>query len=53
MPNRSIRNRSARQDGAKERQAARAARGDAGQLARLEAAGHGHCREAKRLRGPR
>jgi hypothetical protein len=35
---------------AEERQEARDARGDAGQIARLEASGHGHCKEAKRLR---
>lgn len=30
--------------------AAREARGDAGQLARLETRGHGHCKEAEKLR---
>ena len=33
-----------------ERQAERDARGDAGQLERLERAGHKNCKEAKRLR---
>lgn len=45
------RNQESRCKAAQEREAARAARGNAGQLARLEKAGHGHCREAKRLRG--
>lgn len=35
---------------AAERKAAREKRSDAEQLARLEAAGHGHSREAQRLR---
>lgn len=34
---------------AKLRAEARAKRGDAGQLARLKANGHGHCKEAQRL----
>jgi hypothetical protein len=33
-----------------ERQVARDERGDKAQLLRLERSGHGHCREAKRLR---
>ncbi len=33
-----------------ERQAERDARGDAGQVAKLEREGHGHCEEAERLR---
>lgn len=40
-----------RRAAAEVRQAARAARTDAQQLAKLESAGHGHCAEAKRLRG--
>ena len=40
----------ARRREAEERNEARRERGDAGQLARLEREGHGHCREAKRLR---
>ena len=43
----------ARREGADERQEARIARGDAGQLAKLEREGHGHCKEAKRLRASR
>lgn len=39
-----------RQEQAAEIAAAREKRGDAGQLARLEANGHGHCREAEKLR---
>ncbi len=39
-----------RREEAAERQIARDERGDAGQLKRLEAAGHGHCKEADRLR---
>lgn len=39
-----------RQVEADDRKMARDARGDAGQLARLEARGHGHCKEATRLR---
>ncbi len=35
---------------AAERQEARDARGDKAQLARLVKKGHGHCKEAKRLR---
>ena len=35
---------------AKLRNEERAKRGDAGQLARLEASGHGHCKEASVLR---
>ncbi len=35
---------------AEERQVARDARGDVGQINRLEGAGHGHCREVGRLR---
>lgn len=40
----------ARQLAAAERQEARNARGDAGQLERLEAQGHGSCREASQMR---
>ncbi len=32
-----------------ERQAEREERGDAGQLAKLEREGHGHCKEVERL----
>ena len=42
--------REERQREAKERKAEREKRGDVNQLYRLEAAGHGHCKEAKRLR---
>ncbi len=42
--------REERQREAQERQAAREKLGDAGQLAKLEKAGHGHCKEAERLR---
>ncbi len=39
-----------RQEFAAEQAASREKRGDTGQLARLEANGHGHCREAEKLR---
>ena len=39
-----------RRSEAAERAAERAARGDAGQLAKLVAEGHGDCKEAKKLR---
>lgn len=42
--------REERRKEATERQAARAARTDQEQIERLEAAGHGHCREVARLR---
>ena len=43
--------REARRTEAAERQAARDKRTDEQQLKRLIAAGHAHCREAKRLKG--
>lgn len=39
-----------RQEAAMQRQALRDKRGDKGQLEKLEKEGHGHCKEAKRLR---
>jgi len=42
--------RQTRREEAEERAEARKALGDAGQLAKLEAAGYGECKEAKRLR---
>lgn len=42
--------RQERQAEAEERRRAREKRGDAGQLSKLERSGHGHCREADRLR---
>lgn len=42
--------RSRRQEGARERQAEREARGDMGQLQKLITMGAEHCREAVRLR---
>lgn len=39
-----------RREEAAERQSARDNRTDADQLAKLEAAGYGHCKEAKKLR---
>ena len=39
-----------RREAAAELVAAREKRGDSGQLARLEARGHGHCQEASKLR---
>ena len=39
-----------RQEFAVEQADERKKRGDAGQLSRLEALGHGHCREAEKLR---
>ncbi len=42
--------RKKRQEDAVEMAAEREKRGDAGQLSHLEAAGHGHCKEADRLR---
>lgn len=42
--------RKERQDEAKQRQEIREARGDAAQLELLEEMGHGHCKEANRLR---
>jgi hypothetical protein len=42
--------RSERQEEAEARQKARNARSDAEQLRLLEEKGHGHCREAQRLR---
>ena len=42
--------RTSRQELAAEQADERKKRGDAGQLARLEAHGHGHCKEAEKLR---
>ena len=42
--------RQARRENAEYRQRLREGRGDRGQLAKLEREGHGHCREADRLR---
>lgn len=42
--------RPARRKEALERQAEREVRGDMGQVAKLEREGHGHCKEAERLR---
>ncbi len=43
--------RTERQEFAAKSAEEREKRGDAGQLARLEADGHGHCQEAVKLRG--